>query len=379
MSKNTEKRPGSNGRFGMGPGMGGSVEKARDFKGTWKKLIRYMKSYVPVIIISLLAAAIGTVLQIVGPDVLKDITNEIAKGLPALINGKPVLGKMDMSAIQNLVMLLVFFYAGAALLGFAQSFIMATVTQKISKALRTDIAQKINRLPLRYFDKVSYGDVLSRVTNDVDAIGQTMNQSIGTLVTSVTMFIGALIMMFYTNWILALTAVAASVIGFALMILIMKKSQSFFSAQQKELGSINGHIEEIYSNHNVVKVYNGGNAAKQTFEAINTNLYTSAWKSQFFSGLMMPLMQFIGNLGYVAVCVVGAALALDGKISFGVIVAFMLYIPSRSPPRRPRRLPACGYSGSPRTPAPSPPHCTRSPSAPPPPPTAARCSSCSPE
>ncbi|KAF5070336.1 putative ABC transporter ATP-binding protein [anaerobic digester metagenome] len=326
MSKNTEKRPGSNGRFGMGPGMGGSVEKARDFKGTWKKLIRYMKSYVPVIIISLLAAAIGTVLQIVGPDVLKDITNEIAKGLPALINGKPVLGKMDMSAIQNLVMLLVFFYAGAALLGFAQSFIMATVTQKISKALRTDIAQKINRLPLRYFDKVSYGDVLSRVTNDVDAIGQTMNQSIGTLVTSVTMFIGALIMMFYTNWILALTAVAASVIGFALMILIMKKSQSFFSAQQKELGSINGHIEEIYSNHNVVKVYNGGNAAKQTFEAINTNLYTSAWKSQFFSGLMMPLMQFIGNLGYVAVCVVGAALALDGKISFGVIVAFMLYI-----------------------------------------------------
>lgn len=326
MSKNTEKRPGSNGRFGMGPGMGGSVEKARDFKGTWKKLIRYMKSYVPVIIISLLAAAIGTVLQIVGPDVLKDITNEIAKGLPALINGKPVLGNMDMSAIQNLVMLLVFFYAGAALLGFAQSFIMATVTQKISKALRTDIAQKINRLPLRYFDKVSYGDVLSRVTNDVDAIGQTMNQSIGTLVTSVTMFIGALIMMFYTNWILALTAVAASVIGFALMILIMKKSQSFFSAQQKELGSINGHIEEIYSNHNVVKVYNGGNAAKQTFEAINTNLYTSAWKSQFFSGLMMPLMQFIGNLGYVAVCVVGAALALDGKISFGVIVAFMLYI-----------------------------------------------------
>lgn len=326
MSKNTEKRPGSNGRFGMGPGMGGSVEKARDLKGTWKKLIHYMKSYVPVIIISLLAAAIGTVLQIVGPDVLKDITNEIAKGLPALINGKPVLGKMDMSAIQNLVMLLVFFYAGAALLGFAQSFIMATVTQKISKALRTDIAQKINRLPLRYFDKVSYGDVLSRVTNDVDAIGQTMNQSIGTLVTSVTMFIGALIMMFYTNWILALTAVAASVIGFALMILIMKKSQSFFSAQQKELGSINGHIEEIYSNHNVVKVYNGGNAAKQTFEAINTNLYTSAWKSQFFSGLMMPLMQFIGNLGYVAVCVVGAALALDGKISFGVIVAFMLYI-----------------------------------------------------
>ncbi|GAA4653267.1 ABC transporter ATP-binding protein [Anaerocolumna aminovalerica] len=323
MSENTEKR-----QMPMGGrrGMGGVVEKPKNFKATWAKLIEYSKSYVPAIIIALLAAAIGTLLQIVGPDKLKDMTNEIAKGLPALINGKPIIGSIDMNAVINIAWLLVFFYAGSALLSFAQSFIMATVTQKISKTMRTDISQKINRLPLRYFDKSSYGDVLSRVTNDVDAIGQTLNQSIGSLVTSITMFVGALIMMFYNSWILALTSVGASLIGFVLMMVIMKKSQKHFVSQQKSLGSINGHIEEIYSGHNVVKVYNGGREAKKTFEEINENLYNSAWKSQFLSGLMMPIMQFIGNFGYVAVCVVGAALAINGTISFGVIVAFMMYI-----------------------------------------------------
>lgn len=323
MSENTVKR-----QMPMGgrQGMGSAVEKPKNFKATWTKLIEYSKSYVPAIIIALLAAATGTVLQIVGPDKLKDMTNEIAKGLPALINGKPIIGSIDMNAVINIAWLLVFFYAGSALLSFAQSFIMATVTQKISKTMRTDISQKINRLPLRYFDKSSYGDVLSRVTNDVDAIGQTLNQSIGSLVTSITMFVGALIMMFYNSWILALTSVGASVIGFVLMMVIMKKSQKHFVSQQRNLGSINGHIEEIYSGHNVVKVYNGGREAKKTFEEINENLYNSAWKSQFLSGLMMPIMQFIGNFGYVAVCVVGAALAINGTISFGVIVAFMMYI-----------------------------------------------------
>lgn len=323
MSENTEKKQMP---MGGGRGMRGVVEKPKNFKATWAKLIEYSKSYVPAIIIALLAAAIGTVLQIVGPDKLKDMTNEIAKGLPALINGKPVIGSINMNAIINIAWLLVFFYAGSALLSFAQSFIMATVTQKISKTMRTDISQKINRLPLRYFDKSSYGDVLSRVTNDVDTIGQTLNQSIGTLVTSITMFVGALIMMFYNSWILALTSVGASVIGFVLMMVIMKKSQKHFVSQQRSLGSINGHIEEIYSGHNVVKVYNGGKEAKKLFEEINENLYSSAWKSQFLSGLMMPMMQFIGNFGYVAVCVVGAALAINGTISFGVIVAFMMYI-----------------------------------------------------
>nr|WP_235941781.1 ABC transporter ATP-binding protein [Paenibacillus puerhi] len=311
---------------GMHGPMGGIAEKPRNFKATLAKLIVYCKSYVPVIIIALIAAVIGTVLQIIGPDKLKDITNEITKGLPAVINGAPVLGSIDMNAVTDMAWLLVFFYAGSALLGFAQSFIMATVTQKISKNMRTDISQKINRLPLKYFDKTSHGDVLSRVTNDVDSIGQTLNQSIGSLVTAITMFIGSIFMMFYTNWIMALTAVGASVIGFVWMALIMKKTQKHFIAQQKDLGSINGHIEETFSNHNVVKVYNGGKQAKETFEEINDKLYKSAWKSQFLSGLMMPLMQFIGNFGYMAVCVVGAALAMNGTISFGVIVAFMIYV-----------------------------------------------------
>lgn len=312
--------------MGGSQGMGATVEKSQDFRGTWGKLINYCKAYLPIMTFALVTAAAGTVLQIIGPDKLKDMTNEITKGLPALINGHMVTGVINMDAVVHTAILLVFFYVSATLLNFTQSFIMATVTQKISKTMRTDISQKINRLPLQYFDKTSYGDVLSRVTNDVDAIGQTMNQSIGTLVTSVTMFIGSFIMMFYTNWILALTAVLASVIGFTIMIVIMRKSQKYFSAQQKGLGNVNGYIEEIYSGHNIVKVYNGSSDAKKKFEEINEGLYDSAWKSQFLSGLMMPIMQFIGNFGYVAVCVVGAVLAMKGTISFGVIVAFMMYI-----------------------------------------------------
>lgn len=304
----------------------GRIEKPEDFKAIWAKMIAYCKTYVPVIIIALVAAAIGTGLQIIGPDKLKDMTNEIAKGLPALLDGQPILGSINMKAVANIAWLLVFFYGASALLSFVQSFIMATITQRVSKNLRTDISEKINRLPLKYFDKTSYGDVLSRVTNDVDAIGQTLNQSIGTLVTSITMLVGSLIMMFYNSWILALTSISASLIGFVLMMLIMRQSQKYFVAQQTNLGNINGHIEEIYSGHNVVKVYNGVNNATKEFEEINQELFNSGWKSQFLSGLMMPIMQFIGNFGYVVVCIVGAALAMNGIITFGVIVAFMLYI-----------------------------------------------------
>ena len=203
---------------------------------------------------------------------------------------------------------------------------MATVTQKVSKSLRTGISNKINSVPLNYYNKTSIGDVLSRVTNDVDMIGQTMNQSVGTLVSAVTMFIGSLIMMLVTNWIMAITAVLATAIGFVLMMLIMSRSQKYFIRQQSELGKINGHIEEIYSGHNVVKVYNGVEKAEEKFESINDRLYDSAWKSQFMSGLMMPLMNFIGNFGYVCVCIVGAALFMHDHITFGVIVAFMIYI-----------------------------------------------------
>ena len=326
-SVKTSRAPmmGGRGPMGGGPGMG-MVEKPKSFKATMKKLIRYCKSYLPVIIVALVAAIAGTVLQILGPDKLKDLTNEIGKGLPRMIQGKPLMGAIDLTAVAGITWALVFFYAGSMLLNLTQSYIMATVTQKISKRMRTDIAEKMNRLPLKYFDSTSHGDILSRVTNDVDAIGQTLNQSIGTLVTSVTLLIGSLAMMFYNNWIMALTAVGASLIGFVLMMVIMGKSQKHFTRQQRALGAINGHIEEVYTGHNVVKVYNGSRAARDTFETINGELYVSAWKSQFLSGLMMPLMAFVGNLGYVAVCVVGAVLAVNGTISFGVIVAFMLYV-----------------------------------------------------
>jgi ATP-binding cassette subfamily B protein len=306
--------------------MGAAVEKPKNFKETWGKLIAYCRNYLPVVVAALILAAIGTVLQIIGPDKLKEMTDAILLGLPAIVDGKPTLGAIDFDTVTGIAFLLVGFYAGSALLSFIQSYMMATVTQKISRNLRTGISQKINRLPLRYFDKVSYGDVLSRVTNDVDTIGMTMNQSIGNLVTSVTMIFGAGIMMFYNNWLMALTAIGSSILGFAVLAVIMAKSQRYFVQQQKDLGDANGHVEEVYSGHSVVKAYNGGKEAKRVFEQVNHNLYVSGWKSQFMSGLMMPLMMFIGNLGYVAVCVVGAALAMDGVISFGVIVAFMLYV-----------------------------------------------------
>lgn len=306
--------------------MSGPVEKPKNFKKTWVRLISYSRQYAPAVIMALLLAAAGTVMQIIGPDKLKEMTNEIMKGLPSLVNGVPAIGAIDMDAVKGIAFALMVYYAGGALLSFIQGYIMATVTQRVSKNLRTGISVKINRLPLKYFDQTSYGDVLSRVTNDVDAISQTMNQSIGSLVTAVTMLGGSLIMMFYNSWILALTAIFSSLFGFVFMMQIMKRSQKYFISQQEGLGEANGHVEEIYSGHNIVKAYNGGKEAIRVFELINTKLYESGWKSQFMSGLMMPVMTFIGNFGYVAVCVVGAALAMNGSISFGVIVAFMIYI-----------------------------------------------------
>ena len=299
-------------------------------RGSIMKLLRYCKNYLPAVIISLIASISGTILQTIGPDKMKDLTNEIMKGLPAFINGassgSPILTNIDMRAVAGIACVIALLYAGSALLNFAENFIMATITQRVSKKMRSDISQKINRLPLSYFDKTSFGDVLSRATNDVDAIGQTLNQSIGSLVNSAIIFFGALIMMFYNSWILALTAIAANAIGFVLITKITSKTQPYFIAQQRGLGDINGHIEEIYSGHNVVKVCNGGAQAGKTFERINASLYDSAWKSQFLSGLMMPLTNFVGNLSYVAVCVVGAALALNGSVTFGVIVAFIMYV-----------------------------------------------------
>lgn len=309
----------------MGRGRG-AVEKPQDFGGVMKKLVHFCRHYIPAIIVALVLGAIGTVCQIVGPDKLKDMTNEIAKGLPALVNGKPVLGAIDMDAVTHIAWLLVALYVGYAVLCYVQSWMMANVTQRTAQELREAISVKINKLPLRYFDRVSYGDVLSRITNDVDAIGQTLGQSVGSLITSVTLFVGALIMMFYNNVIMTVCAIASSLVGLLIMGAIMKVSQKYFSRQQIALGDVNGHVEEMYAGHTVVKAYCGEADSIRAFEKYNGDLYDSGWKSQFLSGLMMPLMNFVGNFGYVVVCVVGAVLAMDGKIEFGVIVAFMMYI-----------------------------------------------------
>ena len=303
-----------------------AVEKPQDFGGVMKKLVHFCRHYIPVIIVALVLGAIGTVCQIVGPDKLKDMTNEIAKGLPALVNGKPVLGAIDMDAVTHIAWLLVALYVGYAVLCYVQSWMMANVTQRTAQELREAISVKINKLPLKYFDKVSYGDVLSRITNDVDAIGQTLGQSVGSLITSVTLFVGALIMMFYNNVIMTVCAIVSSLVGLLIMGVIMKVSQKYFSRQQIALGDVNGHVEEMYAGHTVVKAYCGEADSIRAFEKYNGDLYDSGWKSQFLSGLMMPLMNFVGNFGYVVVCVVGAVLAMDGKIEFGVIVAFMMYI-----------------------------------------------------
>ena len=303
-----------------------AAEKPQDFGGVMKKLMHFCRHYIPAIIVALVLGAIGTVCQIVGPDKLKDMTNEIAKGLPALVNGKPVLGAIDMDAVTHIAWLLVALYVGYAVLCYVQSWMMANVTQRTAQELREAISVKINKLPLRYFDKVSYGDVLSRITNDVDAIGQTLGQSVGSLITSVTLFVGALIMMFYNNVIMTVCAIVSSLVGLLIMGVIMKVSQKYFSRQQIALGDVNGHVEEMYAGHTVVKAYCGEADSIRAFEKYNGDLYDSGWKSQFLSGLMMPLMNFVGNFGYVVVCVVGAVLAMDGKIEFGVIVAFMMYI-----------------------------------------------------
>ena len=310
---------------GMGRGRG-PVEKPLNFGGAMKKLVRFCRRYIPVIVVSLILGAAGTICQIIGPDKLKDMTNEITKGLPAIVHGKPVMNSIDMDAVSHIGWTLVALYVGYAVLCYVQSWLMANVTQRTAQQLREAISVKINKLPLKYFDNTSYGDVLSRITNDVDAIGQSLGQSLGSLITSTTLFFGALIMMFYNNVIMTLCAIGSALFGLIIMGLIMKVSQKYFAQQQIALGDVNGHVEEMYSGHTVVKAYCGEEDSIARFEKYNNDLYVSGWKSQFLSGLMMPLMNFIGNFGYVVVCVVGAALAMDGKIEFGVIVAFMMYI-----------------------------------------------------
>ncbi len=362
-----------------------SGEKAKDLVGTWKKLFGYCRKYMLVFVIAMFCAAIGTVLTLIGPDKLSEMTDTITEGIAPdtemlqrimeAIHGNPVpftdieidgvtitgedqAGMMaviagmdkadgegamaleqlpdsvyglikpsiDMDRIFQIGFVLIAFYVISYILSAVQGWIMATVTQRVSQEMRSDISRKINRLPMWFYNRTTTGDVLSRVTNDVDTIGQSLNQSIRSLISSAILFFGSLAMMLLTDGWMTLTAVAASLLGFVFMFLIMGRSQKYFTRQQKHLGEMNGHIEEIYAGHTVVKAYNGEEEAWKTFDQMNGNLCESGFKAQCLSGLMMPIMIFIGNLGYVAVCVAGGALALDGRISFGVIVAFMMYV-----------------------------------------------------
>ena len=292
-------------------------EVAKDFKGTIAKLLKYDKSIVKLLFICLILSFASSALAIIGPDKLKDITNVVANNI---MTGIPL------NEVKDIAIILIIIYAISALFGYLEGFIMATVTASFQKRMRDDISKKINRLPLSFFDKTTVGDILSRVTNDVDNIGFTMTQSLSSIVGSSTLLIGSLIMMFYTNWILAITAILSTISGMVFVVIIITKSQKYFNEVQKSLGDINGHIEEVFSGHNVIKAYNAEEEMNEKFDKINEHLFDCGRKSQFLSGLMHPLMGFTGNFGYVIVCVVGSILVINKTVDFGVIVAFMMYI-----------------------------------------------------
>lgn len=281
------------------------------------RMAPYLKGYKGFFVLAVIFSAISSVITVIGPDRLKEMTDEITKGLAGTIN---------VDNIASIAMGLMILYVVGAFISYAANFIIATMIQKFSQRLRNAIAEKINRVPLSYFDSHEQGDTLSRVTNDVDLMTQSFNQSLVTMVSSTVLLIGSIFMMFKTDWHLALTAIISVFAGFALSSIIMVKSQPLFRKQQDNLAAISAYAEEIYSGHNMVISYNGRTQAKKDFDSINQDLHNSMWKSQFFSGIMMPLMQFIGNFGYVMVCVVGAALAIDSTITIGTIVAFMTYV-----------------------------------------------------
>lgn len=293
------------------------MDKKKKSDNTLAQLLKYCKGYITVMVIAIIGAIGGAVLSVLGPDKLSEMTNIITTG---------IMTGIDMDAVYKIGFTLVAFYGISAMLSLTQGLIMARVTQKVSKKLRGDLSVKINKLPMWYYNQTTTGDVLSRVTNDVDTIGQALNQSVGTLISAVCLFIGSLFMMIKTNIILTITAVVATGIGFLVMMFIMSKSQKYFREQQSYLGKINGHIEEVFSGHTIVKAYNAENQMSKVFHGLNGKLKSSTFMAQFLSGLMMPIMSFIGNLGYAAVCIAGAMLALNGRISFGVIVAFIMYV-----------------------------------------------------
>ena len=298
-------------------------EKTADFKGTMIKLLGYMKRYLPMLIIALVCAIAGTAFSILGPKILGQATTKLFEGLMAMIAGT---GSIDFDALAQILLFLGGLYLFSALLNYVQGWLMAGIATKVSYTMRTDISQKIDRLPMSYFDKVSHGEVLSRITNDVDSVTQTLNQSLSQVVTQVTLLLGVLIMMLSISpW---MTLVALCILPVCLIIVttVIRHSQKFFRSQQEYLGHVNGHVEEMYGAHVVVTAFNGQEDSIRDFNEMNEKLYHSAWKSQFLSGLMMPLMNFASNLGYVAICVLGGFLALNQAITVGDIQAFIQYV-----------------------------------------------------
>lgn len=374
MSEKVEKKSQKNGGMGFGgPMMGGApAEKAKDFKGTLINLAKYLKPYRLKIALVFIFAISSTIFAIVGPKILGQATNQIVDDYVAIkvyekvneniptgmtLPDGTTLGQLltmmpaeavsnvstsDLTSLKDLdvtkrptfhfdkvrdiILLLVGLYVLSAIFGYIQGWIMAGVTQQVTRKLRHDISEKINRLPLKYFDKRTYGEVLSRVTNDVDTISQTLNQSLSQIVSSVVTIIGIAIMMLSISWLLTVVTIIILPLSFILLGLIMKKSQKQFIKQQAELSELNGHVEEMYAGHMVMRVFNGEKDSVKKFSRINDELYNSAWKSQFLSGLMYPLMSFVGNLGYVGVAVVGGWQAINGNIKIGDIQAFIQYV-----------------------------------------------------
>ena len=312
MSQNMAQGPG-----GMGMSAAGG---AKDLKKAIGTLFGYCRKYAVLIVVALLAAAVSAVLAVIGPDYISQLTETITNGI------SPTGIAIDMGMITKIAVTLVVIYAFSMILSYVQSVIMAQVSCDVGQRMRSDITRKINRIPLKYFDSHSQGDTLSRVTNDVDTVTQSLNMSVGTLVSAAATLIGCVVMMFITEWRMALTAIAACLIGFAAMAVIMGKSQKYFVARQDSLAEVNGHVEEYYAGQNIVRAYNAEAEGFELFQTANEKLRKHTFKAEFLSSLMMPLMSFVGNLGYVAVCIVGAALAFNGSIHFSVVVAFMIYI-----------------------------------------------------
>ncbi|MDI9215473.1 ABC transporter ATP-binding protein [Clostridium tertium] len=324
MSNNVRNK--RHGGFG-GPmgGMHGGGGKAKDFKGTVSKLLKYLKPYRISIIIVLIFAIGSAAFSIIGPKILGKATTKLFEGLVSKVSGE-VGAAIDFTYIGNILVLLAVLYVVSAVFSFIQGFVMSGVSQKVSYNLRKEISEKINRMPLKYFDKMTHGEVLSRVTNDVDTVSHTLNQSMSQMITSITTLIGVLIMMLSISVTMTLAAILIIPISGILIALVVKKSQKYFKEQQNFLGHVNGHVEEVYSGHNIMKAFNGEDAAVEEFNKLNDTLYNSAWKSQFLSGMMMPIMTFIGNIGYVMVSILGGYLAIKKSIEVGDILSFVQYI-----------------------------------------------------